>query len=98
MTTITPVTTQEPQQATAFKGKGLTKRILNKLATKELTPLEVIVTLNSPLNKAIMEGRSKEEIMEHAIRESAVSGNFKLCSNIAEEFAKKAAKDAYKPL
>lgn len=98
MTTINPVTTQEPQQATAFKGKGLakTKRILN--ATKESIPLEVIDALNSPLNKAIMEERPKKEIMEHAIRESAVLSNFKLCSNIADELAKKAAKDAYRPL
>lgn len=96
MTTINPVTTQEPQQATAFKGKGSAKKVAEALSKKDIIPLKVIDTVNSPFNRAGMEGRSKEELKEIAVRDALELYNLKLTGNLIDDLAKKAAKDGYK--
>ncbi len=92
MTTINPVTTTQTQ-TTAFKGKNsFAKSILEKLSKKETIPMKIIDEINSPISRAVREGRPKEEIKEMVIRDTLA----KISGKYADAFAKLAAKNGYK--
>lgn len=95
MTTINPVTATQ-SQATAFKGKKSLAQMVDKLSKKELLPLEIVDKMNSPISRAVREGRPKEEIREMLIRDAATIAVYQMAEKKAAEIAKQAAKNAYK--
>lgn len=99
MTTINPAIATQTQ-ATAFKGKNVKlAKMFDKLEKKEIIPMEIIDELHSPLQSAIRNGRSKEEIKEIVIREAVGKASVDLLSQQTKEaLSKMSAKNAYKPL
>ena len=65
MTTINPVQTPVTQ-APAFKGKKELYKGIKNLSKKETIPMDVLdkLTLSNPIDRAVAQGRSKEEINE----------------------------------
>lgn len=100
MTPINP----SSAESMALKAKYLYKNLANKNKAPILSPQgssieQIIDELNSPLKRAIREGRSKDEIQEIAMRECAGIATMEMLDEIAKDsLAKLAAKNGYKPL
>lgn len=77
MTTINPVQTPVTQDP-AFKGRKELYKAIKNLSKKESISMDVLdkLTLSNPIDRAVAQGRSKEEIKEIIMREMSFSEKF----------------------